>query len=175
MCDPVTAGVVMGIASTASSIMQAQAASDAQDEAYEANRISAINAKADADRQINLQEGQNQEAAATEQLANNLQTQTLASRATVAGGEAGAISNNNAIVQNIERQGLAANTMIGQNLGRESAQLNEQRLGASSNMNSRINSVSQGAGVGMGTVLGAAAGGAQAGLGTASSLKILKA
>lgn len=172
MCHP---AAVIGGLSFASSIMGAEAASDAQDAAYEANRESAIKAKADADRQINLQAGQNQEAAATKKLANSLETQQLASRALVAGGESGAISNNNAIVQNIQRQGLAANTMVGQNLGRESAQLNEQRLGAHSNMNSRINSVSQGAGVGIGDVMGAAASGASTGLSAASSLKILQA
>lgn len=163
MCDPVSATI--GIASAASSLMAAQAASDAQDAAYEENVRASNQAKRDADRQINLQEAQAQEAAAQEKLVNDLKTRELASRAIVAGGESGALGNSTAAVQqNIVRQGLEANTMLTQNLGRELAQLNEQRLGEQSTHTSRINSVSKGAGVGFGDLLGAAAGGASAGL-----------
>ena len=173
MCEPVS--IALGVASTASSIMQAQAASDAQDAAYEENLRASIQAKQDADRQINLQESQAQEAAAQEQIANDLQTRQTLARAVVAGGVSGANGNSTVAAQeNIVRQGLEANTMITQNLGREIAQMQEDRLGAKSNYTSRVNSVSRGAGVGLGTVLGAVAGGAQTGIASAHSISQLK-
>ena len=156
MCDPVIAG-----ASFVSTIMQAQAASDAQDAAYEENLRASTQAKRDADRQINLQQAQSDEAAAQEKIANDLEVQQTLARAVVAGGESGASGNSTNAVQNdIIRQGLEANNMITQNLGRETAQMNEERLGATSNYTSRVNSVSRGAGVGVGTLIGAAAGAA---------------
>jgi len=154
MCLP---AVIAG-AGFASTIMQAQAASDAQDAAYDENLRASTQAKRDADRQINLQQAQSDEAAAQDKIANDLEVQQTLARALVAGGESGAMGNStNAVQQNIIRQGLDANTMVTQNLGRETAQLNEERLGAKSNYTSRVNSVSRGAGVGLGTVLGAAA------------------
>ena len=101
----------------------------------------------DQDRQINLQQAQLEEQAATETLANNLQTRSLVSRAAQAQAESGGMLNNNAIIQDTLRQGLVANTMVGQNLSRDVAQLGEQRLGATSTAQSRINSVSKGTGV----------------------------
>lgn len=173
MCDPVS--ITLGVASAASGIMNAQAASDAQDAAYAENVRASTEAKRDADRQINLQEAQAQEAAAQEQLQNDLQTQQLVSRAVVAGGESGALGQSTLAAQeNIVRQGLVANTMVTQNLGRETAQMNESRLGAKSNYTSRINSVSQGAGVGIGTALGSIAGGVSTGLSAAGSMASLK-
>lgn len=154
MCDP----TVLAASSFASSIMQAQAASDAQDAAYEENLRASTQAKRDADRQINLQQAQAQEAAADEQLANDLKSRELLARAVVAGGESGGNGNSTVAVQeNIIRQGLEANTMVTQNLEREIDQLGEDRLGAKSTYTSRVNSVSRGSGVGIGTVLGAAA------------------
>lgn len=163
MCDIVSATI--GIASAASQVMAAQAASDAQDAAYEENLRASTQAKRDADRQINLQEAQAQEAAAQEQIANDIQSRELLARAVVAAGESGAQGNSTVAAQeSIVRRGLEANTMVTQNLGRELAQLNEDRLGAKSNYTSRVNSVSKGAGVGFGTILGAAASGAGTGL-----------
>jgi hypothetical protein len=154
--------------------MAAQAASDAQDAAYEENLRASTQAKRDADRQINLQESQAQEAAAQEQIANDLETRETLARAVVAGGESGANGNSTVAVQeNIVRRGLEANTMITQNLGREQQQLSEERLGVRSNYTSRVNSVSQGAGVGLGTVLGAVAGGASAGLSAGANQSII--
>lgn len=155
MCNP---AIAIAGAQFGASIMQAQAASDAQDAAYEENLRASTQAKRDADRQINLQQAQAQEAAAQEQLANDLEARQTLARAVVAGGESGAGGNSTvAIQENIIRQGLEANTMVTQNLEREIAQLNEDRLAAKSNYTSRVNSVSRGAGVGLGTVLGAAA------------------
>jgi len=163
MCDPVS--ITIGLASMAAQVQAASAASDAADAAYDENVRASTQAKIDADRQINLQQLQNDEAAAVEAFNNDARTKELVARSVVAGGESGAIGNtNNAIVANVMRQGLEANTMITQNLGREAAQLNETRLGQQSTYQSRINSVSQGAGVGFGQVLGAAASGAATGI-----------
>ena len=173
MCEPVS--ITLGIMGAAGSLMAADAASDAQDAAYEENLRASNQAKMDADRQINLQEAQAQEAAAQEQLMNDLQTQQTVARAVVAGGESGVQGNSIAAVQeNIVRQGLEANTMVTQNLGRELAQMGEQRLGAQSTHTSRINSVSKGAGVGFGDLLGAASTGAQTGLAAGANYKTIK-
>lgn len=170
MCEPVS--IAVGLASTAAQVQAANAASDAADAAYDENVRASTQAKIDADRQINLQQQQNDEAAAVEAFNNDVRTKELVARSVVAGGESGAIGNtNNAIIANVMRQGLEANTMITQNLGREAAQLNESRLGQQSTYQSRINSVSQGAGVGFGTVLGAAASGVSTGLSTYSSMQ----
>ena len=139
MCDPVTIAVASLAMSTAGTIQ----AHNAQNKAFEKNAEMANKAKLDEDRMINLQQSQEQEAAATQSIEQNRQTQEVASRATVAGGESGGFLNNNAVVQDIVRQGLEANTMTGQNLGRTTAQLGEQRLGANTRAQSRINSVSK--------------------------------
>jgi len=141
MCDPVTASLAIAsfVASTASAVQGHKA----QNKAYEANAEMANKAKMDEDRMINLQESQEQEAAATQTIEQNRQTQELSARANVAGGESGGFLNNNAVVQDIVRQGLEANTMTGQNLDRTTAQLGEARLGANTRAQSRINSVSK--------------------------------
>ena len=162
--------------SAAASIQQANAASDAQDAAKAESDRAAVQAKVDADRQINLQQLQNDEAAAVEAFTNDARTKELEARSVVAGGESGAIGNtNNAIIANVMRQGLEANTMVTQNLGRETAQLGETRLGQQSTYQSRINAVSGGAGVSFGQVMGAVAGGAQTGLGAYSSMSSIGA
>jgi len=137
MCDPVSIG--MAVIGT----IQAQQQHKGQNKAYKANAEAAVQAKIDEDRVINLQEAQEQEAAATQTIEQDRQTQQLSARANVAGGESGGFLNNNAVVQDIVRQGLEANTMTGQNLERTKAQLGEQRLGAVSRTQSRINSVSK--------------------------------
>ncbi len=150
MCDPVS--ITMAVIGTAT----AMEAHSAQNKAYKANAKAAAQAKIDEDRVINLQEAQEQEAAATQKIEQNRQTQELASSAAVAGGESGGFLNNNAVVQDIMRQGLEANTMTGQNLERTKAQLGEQRLGAKSKAQSRINSVSKASGVATALKIGSA-------------------
>jgi len=163
MCDPIS--ITIGVMSMAASVSAANAASDAQDAAKVESDRAAVQAKVDADRQINLQQLQNDEAAAVEAFSNDARTKELVARSVVAGGESGAIGNtNDAIIANVMRQGLEANTMVTQNLGRETAQLGETRLGQQSTYQSRINAVSGGAGVSFGQVLGAAAQGAQTGM-----------
>ena len=140
MCDPATA---LAVASFATSTAGAVQGHKAQAKAYEKNAELANKAKMDEDRMINLQQSQEQEAAAAQAIEQNRQTQELAARANVAGGESGGFLNNNAVVQDIVRQGLEANTMTGQNLERSKAQFGEQRLGADTKAQSRINSVAK--------------------------------
>jgi len=140
MCDPATALAITSMAMSTASAMQAHRA---QNKAFESNAKAANQAKMDEDRAINLQEAQEQEATAAQSIEQDRQTQGLAAKATVAGGESGGFLNNNAVVQDIMRQGLESNTMSGQNLERTQAQLGEQRLGATSRAQSRINSVSK--------------------------------
>ena len=162
--------------STIASLQAAGAASDAQDAAKEESDRAAVQAKIDADRQINLQQLQNDEAAAVEAFSNDARTKELVARSVVAGGESGVIGNtNDAIIANVMRQGLQANTMVTQNLGRETAQLKESSLGQTSSYQSRINSVSGGAGISFGQVLGAISGGAQVASSASASMSSAKA
>ena len=129
MCDPQYAAAILD--------------HRAQAKAYEKNAELANQAKMDEDRMINLREAQEQEAAAQQAIEQDRQTQQVAARATVAGAESGGFLNNNAVMQDIVRQGLEANTMTGQNLERTTAQLGEERLGARTRAQSRINSVAR--------------------------------
>mgnify|MGYP003142832886 CR=1 FL=1 len=115
----------------------------AQRDAYKANANMANRAKMDEDRMINLRESQEQEKAAQQQIAQDLETRQIASRAQVAAGQTGGFLNNNVVMQDIVRQGLEANTMTSQNLERTTAQLGEERRGAATRAQSRINSVAR--------------------------------
>ena len=137
MCDPVT------MASFGLSTMGAIESAKAQNEAYRENAIAANRAKMDEDRLINLKEAQEDEATATQKIEQDRQTQELEARAEVAAAESGGFLNNDAVIQDIVRQGLEANSMTTQNLERTKAQYNEERLGATSRAQSRINSVSR--------------------------------
>jgi len=139
MCDPVS----LAVASTAMSVAGASQAHQAQKVKEQVNRRNALKAQKDEQRQINIQSAQEDTAAAEQKLQTDLDTRVMAARATVAGGESGAVLNNNAILQDIERQGLVANTAVDRNLGNTMLGLQEQRLGAKSRTQSRINSVSK--------------------------------
>jgi hypothetical protein len=138
MCEP-----YLTIATVALSAGSAITGANAQADAYEANAAAANQAKVDTDRQLNLQQAQLDEKAAQEKIAQNLQTQQIASTATTAAGESGGFLNNNAVIQDIVRQGVEANTMTTQNLERNVAQIGEQRLGARSTAQSRVNAVAR--------------------------------
>lgn len=127
---------VLGVAGAA----QAHKAQEAQ---FEANRQNAIQAQTDELRQINLQEAQENTKAAEEKIANDLAVRQQVARAKAAEADSGAILNNNAVIQDMERQGLVANTSINRNLEGITANLAEQRLGSKTRTQSRINSVSR--------------------------------
>jgi hypothetical protein len=169
MCEPTS--IVMGVMAMVGSMQASKVASDAADQAYDENVRASSVAKADVDRQINLQESQAQEAAAQQQIANDLATQTLVARGEVAAGEGTRGASSTAVIADIARQGLEANTMISRNLDREVAQMSESRRGATSQYTSRINAVSPGGGA---NILGAVLAGAQTGLSVAGSVKSLK-
>lgn len=135
MCDPLT------IASIGMQTLGAIETNKAQGKAYEANAAAANRAKMDEDRMINLRQSQEQEKAAQQKIAQDLETQQIASR--VQATDSGGFLNNNAVMQDIVRQGLEANTMTSQNLERTTAQLQEERRGAATRAQSRINSVAR--------------------------------
>lgn len=138
MCDPTLALLQGGM-----SILGNMQEHNAQKAAYESNRLMSLNAQKDEQRQINIQRDQEGVKAAQTILDNNLEADQLKARATVAGGESGALLNNNAILQDIDRQVAVANTGVTQNLENTNISLNEQMLGAKSRAQSRINSVSR--------------------------------
>ena len=150
MCEPTTLALI----STGMSVMGANQQAKAQEAQYQANKESALQAEADEQRQINLGKSQEQEKAAQEKIANADKTREIASR--VQATDTGAIINNNAVMQDIERQGLVANTGISQNLERSNAQANEEMRGARSRATSRINSVSRPSKAATGLAIGSA-------------------
>ena len=135
MCDPFT------IAAIGMQTLGALEGHKAEGKAYEANAAAANQAKANEDRMINLQQRQEEEKAAQQRIAQDLETRQISSRAQTT--DSGGFLNNSAVMQDIMRQGLAANTMTSQNLDRTVSQLGEERAGAMSRAQSRINSVAR--------------------------------
>ena len=127
---------------------------DQQKKAKRANDKAATKAKMDEDRQIQLQQSQVQEKAAGEKIANNRDVRNTTARAQVAAGESGGLLNNNAVIQDVMRQGLEANSMVGQNLGRSQQQSLEEMRGADNRFTSRINSVAAPSALGAGLSIG---------------------
>ena len=152
MCNP----PLLAAASTAMSIVGASQAHQAQKVKEQVNRRNALQAQQDEQRQINIRAAQEDTAAAEKKLQTDLDTREMAARATVAGGESGAVLNNNAVIQDIERQGLMANTTVDRNLGSTMQDLQEQRLGAKSRATSRINAVSKPSSIATGLKIGQA-------------------
>lgn len=180
MCNPVAIGLGVGGLSAYSAQRAQVAQHEAAVDAYNANIAASTQAKVEADRQINLNQIQAEEKAAQEKIANNLQSRRLTAKASAAQSESGAISNNNAIVQDMMRQGLIANNMISSNMQREGMQRHESRLQQQSNYQSRINSVARpdwdstdallnSAMAGVSTGLSAGAGAAMMGIGSGAT------
>mgnify|MGYP000055638396 CR=1 FL=1 len=158
-----TLGQFASVASGVMGVASASQAHKAQEAQEASNRQNALQAQIDNDRQLNLQEAQEDTAAAEKKLQTDLETREMAARATVAGAESGAILNNNAVIQDIERQGLMANTTVDRNFDNTVQGLREERLGARTRTQSRINSVSKPSSTATGlkigqSVLGAAQG-----------------
>ena len=125
MCEPISIGLAIGALSAASAQRQAKAQHEAQAKAFDANVKNSAAAKATADRQANLNLAQEEEKNAEQKVNNALQLRKSISRAEVAIGDTGGTLNNNAIVQDMRRQGLMSENM------------------ASANYQSRINSVAR--------------------------------
>jgi hypothetical protein len=139
MCNP----PLLAAASAGMSILGASQAHQAQKVKEQVNRRSALAAQNDELRQINIQAAQEDTAAAEQKLQTDLEVMQQTARAEVAGGESGASLNNNAVIQDMERQGLMANTGVDRNLDTTMQGLQEERLGSKSRAQSRINSVSK--------------------------------
>lgn len=142
MCHPAVA-IGVGAVTAYSSYQQQAEAARAQGEAYSQNVRNSLAAYADETRSLNLRERQEKERAATAQVQNDLQAMQLQSRAKVASANSGVFLNNNAIMQNLTRQGLVANQSIQLNLAQAESQLQEARYGATTTYQSRINSVAR--------------------------------
>jgi len=152
MCDPVS----LAVASAGMNILSAQQQHQAQKAQYESNKQMALQAQADELRQINVQEAQEDTKAANEKLDNNLAVREQIARAEVAGGDSGALLNNNAVIQDMQRQGLVADTRVGQNLDNTIQGLQEERLGSKTKAQSRINSVARPSSTATGLLIGQA-------------------
>lgn len=152
MCDPVS----LAVASAGMNILSAQQQHKAQTAKYESNKQMALQAQADELRQINIQAAQEDTKAANEKLDTDLAVREQIATADVAGGESGAVLNNNAVIQDMQRQGLVANTRIGQNLDNTMQGLQEERLGSKTKAQSRINSVSKPSSAATGLLIGQA-------------------
>jgi mannitol-specific phosphotransferase system IIBC component len=138
-----TLGQFASVASGAMGVASASQAHQAQKVQQATNQQNAQQAQKDEQRQLNIQEAQEDTAAAEQKLKTDLQTREAAARATVAGAESGAILNNNPIIQDIVRQGLVSNTSVNRNFENTVQGLREDRLGSRSKAQSRINSVSK--------------------------------
>ena len=143
MCEPISIGLAIGALSAASAQRQAKAQHKAQAAAFEANVKNSEAAKITADRQANLNLAQEEEKNAEVKINNALQLRKSISRAEVAIGDTGGNLNNNAIVQDMRRQGLMSENMASANMGRRLAQFNEGGLTSAANYQSRINSVAR--------------------------------
>ena len=141
MCEPISIGLAIGALSAASAQRQAKAQALAQAKAFDANVKNSEAAKVTADRQANLNLAQEEEQNAEVKINNALQLRKSISRAEVAIGDTGGNLNNNAIVQDMRRQGLMSENMASANMGRRLAQFNEGGLTSAANYQSRINSV----------------------------------
>ena len=101
MCNP----PALAAASAGMQILGAVQGHKAQAMEYEVNKRNALQAQEDELRQINVQQAQEETAAAQEKIDTDLSVMEQKARATVAGGESGATLNNNAVLQDMERQG----------------------------------------------------------------------
>lgn len=135
-----TVGTAATLTSAGLGMVSAHQGAKGQAEAAKASYENSATAKINQDRLLNLQQSQEQEKFASEKIARDIQAQQAASR--VAATDTGGFLNNNAITQDIMRQGLEANTMASQNLERSDAQFGEQRSSTNTTYKSRINSVS---------------------------------
>lgn len=134
-----TLGTAATIGSAGLGMASAYQGAKAQADMAEQNAENANEGLKDQHRLINLKEAEEQEKYASEKIARDLEAQKVASR--VKATDSGGFLNNDAITQDIMRQGLVADTMASQNLERASAQYGEQRKSATTSAQSRINQV----------------------------------
>lgn len=143
MCEPISIGLAIGAMSAVSAQRAQKAQHEAATAAYEANVENTTRAKATTDRQANLNLLQMEEKAAEEKIRNALNLRRAVSRAELAQAASGAMANNNAVVQDMRRQGLMQENMAAANMSRRLAQFDESQVAAESTYASRINSVAR--------------------------------
>lgn len=143
MCNPIVIGLAIGGLSAVSAQRAQKAQHEAAAAAYEANVENTVRAKVTTDRQANLNLLQMEEKAAEEKIKNALNLRRAVSRAELAQAASGAMANNNAVVQDMRRQGLMQENMASANMSRRLAQFDESQLAGESTYASRINSVAR--------------------------------
>lgn len=143
MCEPISIGLAIGAMSAVSAQRAQKAQHEAATAAYEANVENTTRAKATTDRQANLNLLQMEEKAAEEKIRNALDLRRAVSKAELAQAASGAMANNNAVVQDMRRQGLMQENMAAANMSRRLAQFDESQVAAESTYASRINSVAR--------------------------------
>ena len=131
------------IASTIASVAGTGYAAKKQSDAFEENAEQANIAKMKDDQQTMIRRQQEEEDAAQAKVKTDLEARKAAARARVAEGESGGFLNNNAVIQDIFRQGLTANQMTTQNLQRSNLNTQFQLQANENRAQSRINSVAQ--------------------------------
>ena len=137
-----------------------------QKKAHKENAEAAAAAKAVEDQQTLIQQSYADQDAAQEKMRQNAEVRKKAARARVAAGESGGFLNNNAVVQDIMRQGLVANQATSQNLERQTTQTGFDLMANESRAQSRINQVAKPDAIATGLNIGGtvAQGYAQAGM-----------
>ena len=131
------------IASTIASVAGTAYSAKQQEEAYQENAEQANQAKMKDDQQTMIRRQQEEEDAAQAKVKTDLEARKAAARARVAEGESGGFLNNNAVIQDIFRQGLTANQATTQNLERSNLNTQFQLQANQNRAQSRINSVAQ--------------------------------
>lgn len=146
MCDPISgAAFAISALSTAVGYVGAQEAADAQNEAYEANRVNALNAFADKQAQMDRRAVQEQEAASNRKFENNLERRAAQATAMVAAGESGVSGLSvEALFNDLGARTARANANIDHNTDYTMQQLEAEKRGQTYQTLDRINSVKRG-------------------------------
>ena len=145
MCLPAVAAMTamqqLMLASTVLSAAGSIHGAREQKKAHVENAEAANEAKVQEDMQISNMSARNQQDAASAKIQSDASAQKAASRAKVAAGESGGSLNNDAVVNDIMRQGLVSNNQTSTNLSRLDQDTQYQYQGSASRAQSRINSV----------------------------------
>ena len=144
MCDPITAAVVLGGASSIMSYKQQEAQYEAQEQAYLNNVESANSDARNEHASMNIALQQKQDGAADKLQTNKLEAMRTESSARTSAGESGVGGNSVAVMlRDINRQNSTRSLAINRNLGSETQQVQVDRRASETNRQTRINSVAR--------------------------------
>jgi len=142
MCDPVSIGMaLMAVVSAANANKQSVAAEEAQAQASADNKVSADAAARSEHQQLNLQQNQEQAAAADEKQSNKLETMRTLGTVRTSAGESGVAGGAvQSLLRDVNRQNSARTLSINRNLSASTSQFQVDRDASAINHRSRINS-----------------------------------